>query len=320
MRYYSIIIPVYNRPDEVDDLLYSLTLQTYTNFEILVIEDGSTVPCQSVVERYEKKLKIRYFTIPNGGPSVARNYGARISEGEYLLILDSDCIVPETYLEAIEQSLNETPADAFGGPDCAHPSFNAMQKAISYAMTSFFTTGGIRGGKKKLDQFYPRSFNMGIRRDVFIKLDGFDTSMRYGEDIDFSTRIIQAGYVTRLFPNAYVYHKRRTRLKQFFRQVKHSGEARIVLSQKYPSTLKLVHCLPAVFVVGVIGLCLLGIFFPCLYSLLLLYVLLLFVDATCAYRGNIGIGILAVAASFTQLFGYGTGFIRAWWRWKMKKK
>ena len=320
MRYYSIIIPVYNRPDEVDDLLYSLTLQTYTNFEILVIEDGSTVPCQSVVERYEKKLKIRYFTIPNGGPSVARNYGARISEGEYLLILDSDCIVPETYLEAIEQSLNVTPADAFGGPDCAHPSFNAMQKAISYAMTSFFTTGGIRGGKKKLDQFYPRSFNMGIRRDVFIKLDGFDTSMRYGEDIDFSTRIIQAGYVTRLFPNAYVYHKRRTRLKQFFRQVEHSGEARIVLSQKYPSTLKLVHCLPAVFVVGVIGLCLLGIFFPCLYSLLLLYVLLLFVDATCAYRGNIGIGILAVAASFTQLFGYGTGFIRAWWRWKMKKK
>ena len=187
-------------------------------------------------------------------------------------------------------------------------------------MTSFFTTGGIRGGKKKLDQFYPRSFNMGIRRDVFIKLDGFDTSMRYGEDIDFSTRIIQAGYVTRLFPNAYVYHKRRTRLKQFFRQVEHSGEARIVLSQKYPSTLKLVHCLPAVFVVGVIGLCLLGIFFPWLYSLLLLYVLLLFVDATCAYRGNIGIGILAVAASFTQLFGYGMGFIRAWWRWKMKKK
>lgn len=153
MRYYSIIIPVYNRPDEVDDLLYSLTLQTYTNFEILVIEDGSTVPCQSVVERYEKKLKIRYFTIPNGGPSVARNYGARISEGEYLLILDSDCIVPETYLEAIEQSLNETPADAFGGPDCAHPSFNAMQKAISYAMTSFFTTGGIRGGKKNWISF-----------------------------------------------------------------------------------------------------------------------------------------------------------------------
>ena len=182
MRYYSIIIPVYNRPDEVDDLLYSLTLQTYTNFEVLIIEDGSTVPCETVVQRYEKKLKIRYFVIPNGGPSGARNYGARISEGEYLLILDSDCILPETYLEAVERSLNETEADAFGGPDCAHPSFNAIQKAISYAMTSFFTTGGIRGGKKKLDQFYPRSFNMGIRRDVFIKLDGFDTSMRYGED------------------------------------------------------------------------------------------------------------------------------------------
>lgn len=319
MRYYSIIIPVYNRPDEVDDLLYSLTLQTYTNFEVLIIEDGSTVPCETVVQRYEEKLKIRYFVIPNGGPSGARNYGARISEGEYLLILDSDCILPETYLEAVERSLNETKADAFGGPDCAHPSFNAIQKAISYAMTSFFTTGGIRGGKKKLDQFYPRSFNMGIRRDVFIKLDGFDTSMRYGEDIDFSTRIIQGGYTTRLFPEAYVYHKRRTRLIQFFRQVEHSGEARIALTQKYPSTLKIVHCLPAVFVMGVLGLCLLGILFPWLYLLLLLYVLLLFIDATYQYKGNIWIGMLSVAAAFTQLFGYGTGFIRAWWKWKLKK-
>ena len=161
---------------------------------------------------------------------------------------------------------------------------------------------------------------MGIRRDVFIKLDGFDTSMRYGEDIDFSTRIIQGGYTTRLFPEAYVYHKRRTRLIQFFRQVEHSGEARIALTQKYPSTLKIVHCLPAVFVIGVIGLCLLGILFPWLYLLLLLYVLLLFIDATYQYKGNIWIGMLSVAAAFTQLFGYGTGFIRAWWKWTLKNK
>ena len=319
MRYYSIIIPVYNRPDEVDDLLHSLTLQTYTKFEVLIIEDGSSIPCKSVVDRYEKQLKIRYFEIPNGGPSGARNYGARISEGEYLLILDSDCVLPETYLEAVEESLNETSAAAFGGPDCAHPSFTPIQKAISYAMTSFFTTGGIRGGKKQLDKFYPRSFNMGIRKDVFMKLDGFDTSMRYGEDIDFSTRIIQAGYVTRLFPKAFVYHKRRTSLKQFFRQVEHSGEARIILSQKYPSTLKIVHCLPSAFVIGVICLSLLGLAIPCLYSLLLLYIVLLFVDATLKNKGSIYIGFLSVAAAFTQLFGYGTGFIKAFWLWKRGK-
>ena len=316
---YSLIIPVYNRPDEVDELLQSLTQQTFHDFEVIVVEDGSPLPCKEVVRKYQSVLDVKYFSKPNSGPGQTRNYGAEKSVGDYLIVLDSDCILPPGYLQAVEDELQHNPCDAFGGPDRAHSSFTPMQKAISYAMTSFFTTGGIRGGKKKLDQFYPRSFNMGIRRDVFIKLDGFDTSMRYGEDIDFSTRIIQGGYTTRLFPEAYVYHKRRTRLIQFFRQVEHSGEARIALTQKYPSTLKIVHCLPAVFVIGVIGLCLLGILFPWLYLLLLLYVLLLFIDATYQYKGNIWIGMLSVAAAFTQLFGYGTGFIRAWWKWKLKK-
>lgn len=310
IRYYSIIIPVYNRPDEVDDLLFSLTRQTYRNFEVIVVEDGSTLPCKAIAEGYADRMDIRYFLIPNGGPSKARNYGAKQSKGDYLLILDSDCVLPEGYLEAVENELSREPADAFGGPDRAHPSFTPIQKAISYAMTSFFTTGGIRGGKKKLDKFYPRSFNMGVRRDVFMRLQGFDTSMRYGEDIDFSTRLFQAGCRTRLFPEAYVYHKRRTSFSQFFRQVEHSGEARIVLWKKYPGTLKPVHCLPALFVLFVFCILVAGIGWPLLYSLLMLYILLIFFDAAWQNGGDLYIGMLSVAAAFTQLFGYGIGFIR----------
>lgn len=309
MYYYSIIIPVYNRPDEVDDLLYSLTRQAYKDFEVLVVEDGSTKPCRDVVVRYEREMNVRYFVIPNGGPSGARNYGAKESAGDYLLILDSDCVLPDTYLETIDRSLIQQPVDAFGGPDKSHESFTPIQKAISYSMTSFFTTGGIRGGKRKLDRFYPRSFNMGIHRDVFSSLNGFDTSMRYGEDVDFSMRIVKAGYQTMLIPEAYVYHKRRTSFPQFFRQVEHSGSARIILSKKYPGSMKLVHCLPALFVVGVVTLLLLGICCPLLYVALLLYVLLLFIDATIQNR-NICIGMLSVVAAFTQLFGYGIGFIK----------
>lgn len=310
MYYYSIIIPVYNRPDEVGDLLYSLARQTNQDFEVLVVEDGSTIPCREIVARYERKLNIHYYEIPNQGPSGARNYGAKESAGDYLLILDSDCILPEIFVETIDRTLTKNPVDAFGGPDRSHESFTPVQKAISYSMTSFFTTGGIRGGKRKLDKFYPRSFNMGIRRDVFNKLNGFDTAMRYGEDVDFSMRIVRAGYKTQLIPDAYVYHKRRTSFCQFFRQVEHSGAARIILSKKYPGSMKLVHCLPAMFVIGVVVLLLLGIYSPWLYVALLLYVFLIFIDATVQNKGNIYIGVLSIIAAFTQLFGYGIGFIK----------
>lgn len=310
MYFYSIIIPVYNRPNEVEDLLSSLTKQVFKQFEVIIVEDGSSVPCRDVVSRYEKELAIRYFVIPNGGPSGARNYGAAQSKGDYLLILDSDCILPPTYTEVIDRYLTEDPLDAFGGPDRAHDSFTPIQKAISYSMTSFFTTGGIRGGKKKMDRFYPRSFNMGIKKEVYDALHGFDTTMRYGEDVDFSMRIVKAGYTTRLISDAYVYHKRRTSFSQFFRQVEHSGEARIVLSDKYPGSLKLVHCLPSLFVVGTIGCCLLGLFAPLFWGFLLLYIVLLGVDATFQNKGNIYIGLLSVVAAFTQLYGYGIGFIK----------
>lgn len=308
---YSIIIPVFNRPDEVDELLQSLTLQQFKDFEVIVVEDGSLLKCDRVVEKYASQLDISYYLKENSGPGRSRNYGAERSRGDYLLILDSDCIVPVHYLMAIEQELQMQPCDAFGGPDRAHLSFTPVQRAISYSMTSFFTTGGIRGGKRKLDKFYPRSFNMGVRREVYEQLGGF-SGMRFGEDIDFSIRIFKGGYACRLFPDAWVYHKRRTDFRKFFKQVHNSGIARINLYKKHPESLKLVHLLPALFVVGVTSLLLASVYFPICALLILLYALLVFVDASVSFA-DVRVGALSVVAAFVQLFGYGTGFLRAWW-------
>lgn len=318
---YSIIVPVFNRPDEIDELLESLTRQTFNDFEVIIVEDGSQKPCKEVCDKYTDKLNLKYFMKENSGPGQSRNYGAERSEGEYLLILDSDVVLPENYLYAIEEELHRDKADAFGGPDRAHNSFTDTQKAISYSMTSFFTTGGIRGGKKKMDKFYPRSFNMGIRREVYNKLGGF-SKMRFGEDIDFSIRIFKAGCKCRLFPGAWVYHKRRTDFRKFWRQVYNSGIARINLYKKYPESLKLVHLLPMVFTVGVGICCILAmtgviIQAPLLTALgllpLLLYSLLIFTDSSIQNK-SIKIGILSIRAAFTQLTGYGCGFIEAWWK------
>ena len=199
---YSIIVPVYNRPDEVDELLDSLTRQAYSNFEVIIVEDGSDTPCKEVCDKYLDRLNLQYYLKKNSGPGQSRNYGAERAKGEYLIILDSDVVLPGNYLKAVDEELTDNPCDAFGGADASHSSFTDVQKAISYSMTSFFTTGGIRGGKKKLDKFYPRSYNMGIRREVYLKLGGF-SKMRFGEDIDFSYRIVEAGYKCRLFPKAW---------------------------------------------------------------------------------------------------------------------
>lgn len=342
---YSFIIPVYNRPDEVDELLASLCEQTLKDFEVIVVEDGSTIPCHDVVENYAGRLDVHYFQKPNSGPGQTRNYGVERAHGEYVLILDSDVVLPVDYLSAVETELTQHPCDAFGGPDRAHESFSPMQKAINYAMTSFFTTGGIRGGKKKMDKFYPRSFNMGVRTDVYQKLEGF-SKMRFGEDIDFSTRIFENGYKAHLFPTAWVWHKRRTDLKKFFKQVHNSGIARINLTKRHPGTLKLVHLLPMVFTLGVgfllllvlVGLLLmasgalvcpstdcpvaaslnncsfLGEYLIFIGALpLVLYSLIICVDSTLQNK-SLGVGLRSIAAAFVQLTGYGSGFIRAWWQ------
>ena len=309
---YSVVIPVYNRPDEVDELLQSLCSQTYRNFEVVVVEDGSAIPCKQVVDKYAEALDVHYFEKPNSGPGQTRNYAAERSRGEYLLILDSDCILPETYLAAVEAELQREPAESFGGPDRAHDSFSDVQKAINYAMTSFFTTGGIRGGKKKMDKFYPRSFNMGVRAEVYKALGGF-SAMRFGEDIDFSIRIFKGGYRCRLFPEAWVWHKRRTDLKKFFKQVHNSGIARIDLYKKYPESLKVVHLLPAVFTVGVVLVLLAALICPWSLLLLALFAIIIFMDASICNK-SVKIGGLSVIAAFIQLTGYGSGFLRAWWR------
>ncbi|EFZ38316.1 glycosyltransferase, group 2 family protein [Hoylesella oralis ATCC 33269] len=328
---YSLIIPVFNRPNEVDELLESLTVQTYRNFEVIIVEDGSSVTSLEVCNKYADKLNLKYFSKPNSGPGQSRNYGAEHAQGEYLIVLDSDVVLPEGYMQAIDDELTRQPADAFGGPDRAHASFTDTQKAISYSMTSFFTTGGIRGGKKKLDKFYPRSFNMGIRRDVYMRLGGF-SKMRFGEDIDFSIRIFKAQCACRLFPKAWVWHKRRTDFHKFWRQVYNSGIARINLYKKYPESLKLVHLLPMAFTLGVTVLGLLflwgipigilcGNFTLSLLALLpiLLYMLVICIDSTWQNK-SIKVGLLSTVSAFIQLTGYGCGFLYAWWKRCVRKQ
>ena len=324
---YSIIVPVFNRPDEVDELLESLVNQEEKDFEVVIVEDGSQIPCEDVCRKYADQLTLRYFMKPNSGPGQSRNYGAERAEGEYLLILDSDVVLPDGYLKAVNDELDREPADAFGGPDRAHDSFTDTQKAISYSMTSFFTTGGIRGGKKKLDKFYPRSFNMGIRRDVYMELGGF-SKMRFGEDIDFSIRIFKAGKRCRLFPEAWVWHKRRTDFRKFWRQVYNSGIARVNLYKKYPESLKLVHLLPMVFTLGValllvislVGLVLANWWLAATPLLLLFAYYYLNVCYSWYYFHNFKANILSGIAAYVQLTGYGCGFIEAWWKRCVRKQ
>ena len=328
---YSIIVPVFNRPDEVDELLESLCSQTLKDFEVVIVEDGSQKPCKDVCDKYAGILDLHYYNKENSGPGQSRNYGVERAQGEYVIILDSDVVLPNGYLAAVNSQLsivNSQFSIAFGGPDASHPSFTPVQKAISYSMTSFFTTGGIRGGKAKLDKFYPRSFNMGIRRDVYQKLGGF-SKMRFGEDIDFSYRIVEAGYQPRLFPDAWVWHKRRTDFRKFFRQVYNSGIARINLEKRHPGTLKLVHLLPTIFTLGVIGLILISAvgrvlmhyddvhrwFWLCAAPWLpiLFYSLIICIDSSIQNK-SIKVGFLSIPAAFVQLMGYGFGFIESWWK------
>ena len=323
---YSVIVPVYNRPDEVRELLESLARQTLKDFEAIIVEDGSKNTCKDVCSQFTGILDLHYYYKDNSGPGQSRNYGAERAKGDWIIVLDSDVVLPTGYLEAVDQELlgdegkearecddgSASATSAWGGPDAAHPDFTPVQKAISYSMTSFFTTGGIRGGKAKLDKFFPRSFNMGVRREVYQQLGGF-SRMRFGEDIDFSYRIVEAGYKTRLLPMAWVWHKRRTDFRKFFRQVYNSGIARINLTKRHPGTLKLVHLLPTVFTLGVFGLLIISLFWPLACVPILLYCLMLCIDSTIR-NGSLQVGLLSIPAAFTQLMGYGLGFIESWWK------
>ncbi len=309
---YSIIVPVFNRPDEVSELLESLLDQVFKDFEVLIIEDGSTIDCKSQVEKYRSRLDIKYFYKENSGQGFSRNYGFKRAKGEWLVVFDSDCIIPVNYFEKVDMYLDNHPLDAYGGPDRASENFTLIQKAISYSMTSLFTTGGIRGNKKHLGVFHPRSFNMGITKEVFEKTTGYVLPKK-GEDIEFSIRIIEGGFKTGLIEEAFVYHKRRTNFRQFFRQLHFFGTARINVCRFYKNELKLVHFFPSIFFLGLVSSVMLLLFFPKLgvvgLAVYVIYAMLVLVDSMYKTR-SISVGFLSIISSFIQLSAYGMGFIK----------
>ena len=316
--HFSVIIPVYNRPGEVEELLQSLAGQGYNSFEVIIVEDGSTVPCSDIVNKFASELKINYYFKENTGPGLTRNYGAERAKGEYLIFFDSDCIIPNNYFTRVEEELAAEYVDFFGGPDATHPSFTNVQKAIGYSMTSFFTTGGIRGGRVKLERFTPRSFNMGINAEVFHSVGGF-SNMRFGEDVDLSLRLFEKGFTSRLFPKAFVYHKRRTDFRKFFKQVFNSGMARINLSKNHKGSLKMVHLLPSGFVLVMSAAILLSWAFPIILTLPLLYTFAIMFDSL--LKGNsLTVAILSIVAAWVHIYGYGLGFIYATWLWVVHGK
>ncbi len=309
---YSIIIPVYNRPKEIDEILGSLTLQSYTNFEVLVIEDGSTIKCEEIVKSYTDRLDVRYFYKVNSGQGFSRNYGYERARGDYFIVFDSDCLIPPHYFEVVNKRLEKEYLDAFGGPDVAHQSFTPIQKAISYSMTSFLTTGGIRGKKRQLGPYHPRSFNMGISREVFEKTGGYILP-RKGEDIEFSIRIIKAGFKTGLIADAFVFHKRRTSFAQFYKQLHFFGTARINIFRYHKSELKLVHFFPAGFTLFVLLMPLYYLISPFLFMVLITLFLvfeLLNMIAAAIQNKSLAVGLYSAITSFIQLFAYGMGFLK----------
>jgi glycosyltransferase involved in cell wall biosynthesis len=310
--FFSVIIPVYNRPDEVDELLESLAEQQYTNFEILIVEDGSTQRCEQVVNAYKDKLDISYFYKENSGQGFSRNYGFERARGDYLVVFDSDCLIPPHYFDVLQKQLRTGDLDAYGGPDRAQESFTTLQRAINYSMTSFLTTAGIRGREKHSGVFHPRSFNMGISRKVFETTGGYKIT-RMGEDIEFSIRIIEQGFKTGLIPDAWVYHKRRSNLLDFFRQAHFFGRARINVSRFYPDEIKWIHAMPAIFALSFLvwvslgfwqlrAFTLIGIIGICFFAFLALHAAL--------RTKSIFVGVMSAITSFIQLFAYGIGFLQ----------
>ncbi len=308
---YSVIIPVYNRPQEVAELLESLVHQTFQDFEVLLIEDGSTLTSEAVFESYSQKLHIQYIFKPNSGPGPSRNFGFERARGEYFVVFDSDCIIPAHYFEAVEKFIKHTRLDAWGGPDRGREDFTPLQRAMAYTMSSVLTTGGIRGAKS--GGFQPRSFNMGLSREVYARTGGFQFD-RYAEDIELSVRIRKAGLKAVLIPDVYVFHKRRTSLGQFYRQVSNFGKGRILVGRIHPGEVKLTHWFPAFFTIGLFGLPILLILFPLggwvVAAMYLTYGLLIAINCI-VFTRSFSVALRSIPSLFVQMTGYGLGFLQA---------
>lgn len=308
---YSIIVPVYNRPQELEELLASLAKQTFKDFEVVIVEDGSATRSDHVVDKYRDQFSLSYYYKPNTGPGPSRNFGYAHAKGEYFIVFDSDCIIPPQYLQVVDQSIKENQWDAFGGPDQAHEDFTPVQRAMGFTMSAFLTTGGIRGGKKRLGWFQPRSFNMGISRKVFEQTKGFAFD-RFAEDIEFSVRMKKAGFHVGLIPEAFVYHKRRTTFKQFYHQVYNFGRGRALVGKVHPEEVKITHWIPAFFVIGAVVLLVTPLISVPLFILggiaLLAYLAAIFITAWRA--NNFYVALLSVPSAILQLSGYGLGFLK----------
>ena len=317
---FSLIIPIYNRPEEIKELLESLLLSKYKKeYEIVIIEDGSKIDCKEVVNQYADKFSISYYFKENSGPGDSRNYGMKVAKGDYFIILDSDCLIPANYLSEVEKELEANYVDCFGGSDAAHESFSKIQKAINFTMTSFLTTGGIRGGSEKIGKFQPRSFNMGISKKAFQESKGFG-NIHPGEDPDLSIRLWKLGYKTRLFSNAFVYHKRRIDWDKFSIQVNKFGKARPILDSWYPEYSKITFWFPSLFIIGLF-FSVIVLIFGCKLPLLLyaFYYLMILVFSTIQNR-SLEIGLLSLVAVNRQFFGYGLGYLKSFLKIKILKQ
>jgi len=306
----SFIIPVYNRPQEIDELLASLTQQTYLlPFEVIVVEDGSAQNCDNIIAKYKSKLDLKYFLKQNTGAGLSRNFGMQKASGNYFIVLDSDVLVPEKYLEVVFSALAAHFTDTYGGPDAAHGSFTEVQKAINYAMTSFFTTGGLRGGSNKKSNFQPRSFNMGISKKAFETTQGY-SNRKIGEDIELSFKLKELGFTSQLIPDAFVYHKRRSTFIQFLRQTYHFGKERPLLNKQFPKTKKITYWFPSLFLIGIIfasSLLIFKYYLP--IALYLLYFFVIIIHSATQNK-SLKIGFLTIWATLIQFAGYGSGFLK----------
>lgn len=317
---FSFIVPVYNRPDEIDELLESLTKFTSSiPFEVVIVEDGSFILCENVIQKYTSKLSISYYFKSNSGPGDSRNFGMKVAKGDYFIIIDSDCIIPENYLTQVQKSLDEEYVDCFGGPDAALDSFSDIQKAINFTMTSFLTTGGIRGGSEKVNKFQPRSFNMGLSKIAFEASNGFG-NIHPGEDPDLSIRLWNLGFKTKLIKSAFVYHKRRISWEKFLIQVNKFGKARPILNSWYPEYTKITFWFPSLFLIGFLFSVIFAIFNVTLFiSLYVFYFSLLFLSSL-LFNKNLKIALYSLWATIIQFYGYGKGFLISYYRISILKQ
>ena len=314
---FSIIIPVFNRPDEIKDLIQSIVDQKYRDIEIIVIEDGSTITSSDIINSFKNKINLQYHETSNQGPGLARNHGVKFANAEWIIFFDSDCTIPKNYFYEVDEFLkSNTEVDFFGGPDKSNKSFSFLQKAINYSMTSMLTTGGIRGSKYTVDKFLPRSFNMGMKKKNFLQVGGF-SSMRFGEDLDLTYRLLSSGAKSSIIKTAYVYHKRRNNLIGFFNQIFSSGSARVKLNQKHKGTFRFFHLLPSLFFIFFVFMCLLLLFkidFNFIFLIQFIYgiyFMLIFLESSILNKNPL-VGLLSVITTFTQFFAYGTGYLKAW--------